>query len=156
MTRPDNSLTVRFVRQTDRDAWAGMRADLWPEARPGEHAREVTELLAAGPTDRGTTLVAEDGNGELLGFVEMSVRNYAEDCDTDRVGYCEGWYVKPAYRRSGAGRALMAAGIEWARSRGGTEFASDALLDNNVSHAAHRALGFEEVVRIVCFKLSNK
>ena len=132
-----------------------MRADLWPEPTPGDHAREVAELLAAGPTDRGATLVAEGENGELLGFVEMSVRNYAEDCETDRVGYCEGWYVKPGYRRSGVGGVLMAAGIEWARARGCVEFASDALLENEVSHIAHKALGFEEVGRIVCFKLST-
>lgn len=60
----------------------------------------------------------------------MSIRGYAEECSTSRVGYVEGWYV----------------------ARGCTEFASDALIHNYVSHAAHRALGFEEVVRIVCFK----
>jgi aminoglycoside 6'-N-acetyltransferase I len=49
----------------------------------------------------------------------------------------------------------MATGREWARARGCTEFAPDALLDNEVSHATHKALGFEEVVRIVCFKLSD-
>ena len=49
--------------------------------------------------------------------------------------------------------ALMAAGVEWARARGCTEFASDALLDNSLSHAAHKALGFVETCRIVCFKL---
>ena len=155
MTRPTSIPTVRPVHPGDRDAWAAMRADLWPEEGPGQHAREVDELLAAGPTDRGATLVAEGKNGDLAGFVEMSVRNYGEGCDTDRVGYCEGWYVRPAYRRSGVGRALMAAGIEWARTRGCTEFASDALLDNELSHAAHKALGFEEVCRIVTFKLPS-
>jgi aminoglycoside 6'-N-acetyltransferase I len=90
----------------------------------------------------------------LVGFVEMSVRNYAEDCETDRVGYCEGWYVKPQHRRTGVGRALMAAGVEWARARGCTEFASDALLENELSHAAHKALGFQETCRMVTFKLS--
>ena len=130
-----------------------MRADLWPEGTASEHAREIEALLAAGPTDRNTTLVAESKTGELLGFVELSIRNYAEDCETDRVGYCEGWYVKPTFRRSGVGRALMAAGVAWARARGCSEFASDALLDNKLSHAAHVALGFEETGRIVCFKL---
>ena len=51
------------------------------------------------------------------------------------------------------GRALMAAGVEWARARGCTEFASDALLENELSHAAHKALGFVETCRIVCFRL---
>src|SRR5688572_14118799 len=145
---------VRPVRNSDARAWADMRTTLWPHGTLGEHAREIDALLETGPTDRAATLVAEGRDGELLGFVELSVRNYAEDCDTDRVGYCEGWYVKPEHRRSGVGRALMAAGVAWARARGCTEFASDALLENELSHAAHKALGFEETCRIVCFKLS--
>jgi len=148
--------TVRPVSELDLTAWVAMRAALWPEGSPGQHAREVAELLEAGPTDRAATLVAEGRNGDLVGFVELSVRNYAEDCETDRVGYCEGWYVKPEHRRSGVGRALMAAGVDWARARGCTEFASDALLENELSHAAHKALGFEETGRIVCFKLSSR
>ena len=147
---------IRPVGELDHAAWVAMRAELWPEGSPGEHAREVAALLAAGPGDRGATLVAEGDSKELLGFVELSVRNYAEDCETDRVGYCEGWYVKPEHRRSGVGRALMAAGVEWARARGCTEFASDALLENELSHAAHKALGFVETCRIVCFRLRGE
>src|SRR5262245_52675833 len=112
---------VRPVIHADATSWAAMRADLWPEETPGSHVREVAELLASGPTDRGATLVAEGSDGDLLGFVELSVRSYAEECETDRVGYCEGWYVKPEHRRSGVGRALMAAGVEWARARVCTE-----------------------------------
>ena len=37
-------------------------------------------------------------------------------------------------------------------SQGCTEFASDALLDNKISEAAHLALGFEETEQIRCFK----
>jgi hypothetical protein len=39
-----------------------------------------------------------------------------------------------------------------ARSAGCTEFASDAEADNEVSAAAHRALGFEDVGLIRCFR----
>jgi aminoglycoside 6'-N-acetyltransferase I len=148
-------ILVRRVMPGDRDSWAEMRADLWPEETTGDHARELELIFATGPTDRGAAFVAEGAGGVLIGFVEMSVRGYAEGCDTNRVGYCEGWYVKSAYRRSRVGAALMASGIEWARARGCTEFASDALLDNEVSHAAHKALGFEEVCRIVTFKLRS-
>jgi aminoglycoside 6'-N-acetyltransferase I len=37
---------------------------------------------------------------------------------------------------------------------GYTEIASDAELDNAAGIAAHRALGYEEVERIVCFRRS--
>lgn len=40
----------------------------------------------------------------------------------------------------------------WARDHGYAELASDALLDNSVSHAAHQALGFEVVERSVHFR----
>ena len=41
---------------------------------------------------------------------------------------------------------------DWARARGYTEMASDALLDNSVSHAWHSAQGFDEVERIVVYR----
>ena len=71
---------------------------------------------------------------------------------TDRVAYLEGWYVVPESRRQGVGRALVSAAEEWARAQGCAEFASDALLDNDVSAVAHRAIGFEETVQIRCFR----
>jgi aminoglycoside 6'-N-acetyltransferase I len=46
----------------------------------------------------------------------------------------------------------MEAAERWARERGFPELASDALLDNSLSHAAHGALGFEVVERIVVFR----
>ena len=93
-------------------------------------------------------LMAFDASGAPAGMAELSIRNYAEDCVTDRVGYLEGWYVEPHARRTGVGRALAAAAEAWARAQGCTEFASDALIDNDVSAAAHLALGFEETARI--------
>lgn len=155
MPLPIDPPIIRPVHPGDRDAWAAMRADLWPDDTAEGHALEIDRLIEAGPSDRSTNFVAEDSSGVLLGFVEMSIRRYAEGCETDRVGFVEGWYVVPDARRQGVGRALIAAGIGWARGEGCTEFASDALIDNVVSHAAHRALGFEEVERIVCFRLRS-
>jgi orotate phosphoribosyltransferase len=40
----------------------------------------------------------------------------------------------------------------WARSKGCSEFGSDALLDNDVSRAAHLALGFHETEQIRYFR----
>jgi aminoglycoside 6'-N-acetyltransferase I len=55
-------------------------------------------------------------------------------------------------RRRGIARALVAAAAEWAQSRGCREFGSDALLENEVSHAVHRRLGFQESERVVFFR----
>lgn len=37
---------------------------------------------------------------------------------------------------------------------GQQEIASDSEIDNVEGHAAHRALGYEEVERVVCFRRS--
>ena len=96
----------------------------------------------------------EDGPAgtRVAGFAEVSRRAYAEGCETSPVGFLEGWYVVPERRREGIGRALVAAAEGWAHALGCREFASDALAENSVSAAAHRALGFEEVEVIRCFR----
>jgi len=66
--------------------------------------------------------------------------------------FLEGWWVDDDVRRAGVGRALVAAVEQWARAHGFTELGSDALLDNALSHQAHRALGFEERERVVYFR----
>ncbi len=95
--------------------------------------------------------VCERENGHLVGFLELSVRNYADGC-TGPTPFVESWYVDAEVQGQGIGRKLMAAAEEWARSKGYRELASDAEFENVVSHAAHRAIGFDEVERIVQFR----
>ena len=145
------SLTVRPATPADRDAWLRMRCDLWPDGAE-DHGQEIDRYFAGTLREPMAVLVAVDSAGAVVGFAELNIRNYAEDCVTDRVGYLEGWYVLPRARRRGVGRMLVDAAFDWARAQGCTEFASDALIDNDVSAKAHLALGFEETVQIRCFK----
>ena len=145
---------VRPVVAADAAAWLRMRQSLWPEKDEGEggHAQEIEEFLAGRLKMPLAVFVAVDEADAPVGFVELFIRTYAEACETDRVAYLEGWYVAPAFRRLGVGRALIAASEQWARDQGCTEFGSDALIDNAISTAAHEALGFVETVQIRCFK----
>jgi aminoglycoside 6'-N-acetyltransferase I len=115
-----------------------------------EHALEARQMLE---NRREHVIVCEAG-GELKGFVEARLREYAEGCVSTPVGYLEGWYVSPSARRQGIGRALVEAAEQWARAQGCSEMASDAILENDMSHAAHRRIGFAEVERIVCYRKS--
>jgi len=144
-------IPVRHATVDDAPAWLRMREALWPD-ESGSHASEVDQFFAGQLSMPLAVLIAVDDSGTPVGFAELSIRNYAEDCVTDRVAYLEGWYVVPEARRRGVGRALVAAAEDWARAQGCTEFASDALLDNESSAAAHRALGFAETVQIRCFR----
>lgn len=98
--------------------------------------------------------VADLGNGRLAGFIEASIRPFVDDCSSENVGYLEGWFVDPDYRRQGIGRNLVASAEKWARGHGCTEMASDAELGNGVSVAAHGNLGYEETSRLVHFRKS--
>jgi aminoglycoside 6'-N-acetyltransferase I len=146
------SCRVRPVGSADAAAWLRMRNALWPEHENSWHAGEIEQFLAGKLTMPLAVLMAVDDEDQPIGFVELFIRSYADGCETDRVAYLEGWYVEPGARRQGVGRALIAASEAWGRAQGCTEFGSDAVLDNQVSAAAHAALGFIEVVRIRCFK----
>lgn len=143
---------VRSAAPHDAPVWLRMRQTLWPDEGSPWHASEVEQFFAGRLSMPLEVLLAVDHSGVVVGFAELSIRAYAEDCVTDRVAYLEGWYVVPEARRQGVGRALVAAAEAWALARGCTEFGSDALLDNEPSAAAHRALGFVETVQIRCFR----
>jgi len=145
-------IQVRPANVDDAPAWLRMRAALWPEHESASHAGEIDQFFAGKLWMPLAVLIAVEDVRKPVGFAELSIRNYAEDCVTDRVAYLEGWYVIPEARRRGVGRALVAAAEQWARAQGCSEFGSDALIDNESSAAAHRALGFIETVQIRCFR----
>ncbi len=143
-------MDIRPVTQRDRDIWLEMRCALWPGDEP-EHRAGIDRFFAGDRREPAEVLLAWQGE-TAIGFAELSIRNVVDGCETGRVGYLEGWYVLPEARRRGVGRALIAAAQDWARGQGCSEFGSDAAIDNEVSLAAHRALGFEETSRAVMFR----
>jgi aminoglycoside 6'-N-acetyltransferase I len=146
------NVIVRTAARTDANAWALMREALWPAA-PGEHASEIAAYFGGGNRrDPAEVFLAVDDSGAAIGFAEVSFRSHAEGCESGRVAYLEGWFVHAASRRQRTGRALIEAVEEWARRNSCTELASDTELDNEGSAAAHRALAFSEVRRIICFR----
>lgn len=145
---------VRAVTTADRPAWLRMRCALWSEDSEDAHAREIKEFFAGRSHEPLAVLLAFDATGAAVGFVELSIRSVVESCETDRVAYLEGWYVEPARRREGIGRALVRAAEDWGRAQGCTEFGSDTQIWNQDSAAAHQALGFNEVEQLRCFRKS--
>jgi aminoglycoside 6'-N-acetyltransferase I len=126
-----------------------MRLQLWGGAAE-DHTPDIEAYFA---TPRGgITFVVESTGRRLCGFIEVSLRIYAEGCQTSPVAYIEGWYVDEDFRRRTLGRRLVHTAEAWARGQGLQEIASDTPIDNTVSLQAHQALGYEEVERIVCFR----
>jgi aminoglycoside 6'-N-acetyltransferase I len=145
--------TIRPAQKRDLEAWAGMRARLWPDAGAG-HAGELATYFddpdsLKGLVDRAWVALEA---GEYLGFAEASIRPGANGCESQPVPFLEGIWVEPGARRKGFGRELLQAVEAWARELGFTELGSDAELDNRVSLAWHSGQGFEEMERVVCYR----
>lgn len=130
-------MAVRGIRAGDRAQVAEWKRLIWG----GEDSEDPGEMV----------WVWESADASLGGFVSATVRAWAEGCSSAPVPYVEGWYVRQDLRRTGVGRALIAAVEQWARAAGFTEIGSDAYLDNTASLRAHRRLGFRPTERTQFF-----
>lgn len=127
-----------------------MRNLLWPDSVK-EHFEEIDRYYSKDSVGIVEVFVLDRESGELGGFIELNVRNYAEGSDSAKIPYVEGWYVDTDIRGSGYGKELIKRAESWVLDNGYNELASDADLENSGSIAAHKALGFKEAGRMVCF-----
>lgn len=142
------------IRRTEdiRDAdWLALRSAFWDGESEEEHYQSLKKFTATHAPY--FVFIATGKDGERLGFAEISVRkDYVNGTESSPVLYLEGIFALPQYRGMGVSRALCRAAEDWGRAQGIREFASDSDIDNEVSIAAHRALGFEETDRVVYFR----
>ncbi|HEX4403597.1 MAG TPA: GNAT family N-acetyltransferase [Polyangia bacterium] len=134
--------------KADDVEWLRLRVGLWPEQTRRELDRD--RAIFAARSDRNVVFLARRADGRLGGFLEASLREYAEGCATSPVGFIEGWYVDADLRRAGVGRALVRAAEAWAKARGCVEMGSDTEAVNVRSQRAHAALGYG-ATRMVSF-----
>lgn len=129
--------------------WLQLRRLLWPDHEDA-HLLEMRQLLEQTQT---LQLLSYNDQQQAIAMLEASIRyEYVNGTQSSPVAFLEGIYVLLEYRRSGVASALVQQVEDWARQFACTEFASDAALDNTISHAMHRALGFQETERVVYFK----
>ncbi|CAN5723734.1 GNAT family N-acetyltransferase [soil metagenome] len=143
----EQNYRIRPLQENDIAEWFILRKLLWEGSSDEEHKVEMLDIYEH--TDSQLILVAETENGKLVGFLEASIRPFVEDCHTDHVGYLEGWFVEPDYRRYGIGRKLVRAAEIWARNKGCIEMASDSEIGNDLSLKSHLNLGYQETSRLV-------
>lgn len=144
-------MKIRRIVETDRADWLRLREALWPGSLSDHDAetRKYFEKALSAPL----VFVAE-AHGRVVGFLELDYRKYAPGCSSSPVPFIEGWYVEPGLQRTGIGRALTEAAETHVYDAGYHEIASDAETENADGIAAHVALGYEEVERVVCFRKS--
>jgi aminoglycoside 6'-N-acetyltransferase I len=144
-------MTIREIVERDRRHWVRLREALWPGSL-ADHDEE-TRAFFEQRLKTAVVFVAE-AEDRIVGFLEMDFRKYAPGCRSSPVAFIEGWYVEPESQGRGIGRALIEAAEAHARAAGHHEIASDAEIDNAEGIAAHIAVGFEEIERVVYFRRS--
>lgn len=142
-------MLIRPASSQDFNEWLRLRQALWPDC---SHAEQLAEMADIQRDSSQSVFVIERLEGGLGGFLEVSLHPIADGCTTQPIGYIEGWYVDEDLRQKGLGGQLVAAAEAWARQKGCQEMASDCLVDNTVSLAAHLALGYTEESRLIHFR----
>ena len=136
------------AQKSDTAIVSALAAKVWSSTAVEDLIEEFNEFLIS--EDSATYLYII--NNKAVGFAQCQLRrDYVEGTKTSPVGYLEGVYVEPEYRKQGCGKALVQACENWAKKMGCTEFASDCELHNTDSLAFHLHSGFTEANRIICF-----
>lgn len=139
---------VRRAEKNDVPIIADLAVLLWNGSSADGLSNEFTEMLS----DDNAKFFLKYENDIPVGFAQCQLRHdYVEGTETTPVGYLEGIYVKENYRRRGYAKELLTECEKWAKEKGCTEFASDCEIDNDVSFQFHKAVGFAETNRIICF-----
>ena len=147
----EQPVTIREIVEADRVHWVRLRDALWPGSL-SDHETETRTFFEK--RLKAPIVFVAEADGRPVGFLELDYRKYAPGCSSSPVPFIEGWYVEPSLQGTGIGRALVEAAEAHARAAGHYEIASDAELENTGGIAAHLAVGYEEVERIVCFRRS--
>ena len=140
--------TLRRASSRDLHDVASMAGCIWHSATTQELEADFSDMIQR---EDNAVFLALSGN-TVCGFAQCGLRrDYVEGTHSSPVGYLEGIYVKPEFRKCGFARALLTACENWAAEKGCKEFASDCELTNSGSLLFHLNVGFEESNRIICF-----
>lgn len=144
-------MLIERCTSVEQLGWLELRQALWTDCATEVQLLEMAEHVAI--PQRFADFVAYSDWGKPVGLAEAAMRtDYVNGTTSTPVAFLEGIYVLPESRRQGVAASLVAAVCGWARECGCGELASDAALENPLSHAVHRALGFEETERVVFFR----
>ncbi len=139
---------IKEANLTDLNVLIELARKIWLDSTVKELNKLFTEVIRSNKEAIFVVLEVD----KIIGFAYFSIRhNYVEGTNSTPVGYLEGIYIMPRFRKLGFGRMLIDKGIDWAREKGCQQMGSDCELDNNNSIVFHKKSGFKEVNRIVCF-----
>ena len=129
-------MLIRKSKKPDFAAVMKLARKMWPDIKPGDLRPRYCFYIA-------------EEDKRIVGFVLLNIRHdYVPGSTTFPVGYVEGIYVEPKWRKAGVGRMLIEAAEQWTIDKGMSELGSDVKPRNRKSQRFHTKVGFrkEELV----------
>lgn len=137
----------------DFKTWARFRAELYHDL-DSEFNHEEIRRIVADPA-LATFLVFEKKyeSGQVIGMIELSLRNIVDGCLSSPVAYLEGLYLTEKFQGKGLGKEMLDFVKKWAREKGCSELAVDTEIENGRAQKFYLKNGFQETYRIVQFRM---
>jgi len=130
---------IKEIQPCDLNVWVELQHELWPTHSIADLIEDCNKIL----TDKLQKSWLFIDNNSPIGFIDLSIKKKAIGCKSGKIGYVEGWYVKPDYQRKGFGQQLYEVAENWAKNQGCKEMASDTTQDYPYSPRAHEIAGFK-------------
>ena len=135
---------IKPISKENEKEWVRLCIALWPDT--------TREELLEGYTKHNLSDFLYYVDGKAIAFISLSIRNeYVFGAETSSMGYVEGIYVDPQFRKSGIAKELIAYAKEWSSLQGCKGLASDVELNNEGSQLFHESVGFVEVPRFISY-----
>jgi len=131
------SYVVRRARVDDAEAVFSLVSDFPPEAIPDRQVFQAT-FASLDDTAGNVLFLAEGGGGTVVGYILVSC--HPSFLANAPVAWVEEVMVANSWRRTGVGKALMAAAEDWANRLG----AAYGALASRRSAPFYLALGYED------------
>lgn len=128
---------IRPAREDDAAAIAELSGQLGYPVTPAEMANRLAHIISR---DDAAVLVAELPPQGVIGWTHVAQIEILEYGTRAEIW---GLVVDAGYRQAGAGRRLVAAAEEWARSRGLGQIAVRSNVLRAESHPFYQRLGYE-------------
>ncbi len=142
-------MEIRRIKACEAMSWSALRVDFLPDIKDISQT-EVDAFFQGTYPNVKEVLVALDDAQQMVGFIELNLRDNVPGSSQQTTPYIEAWFVSPDCQGQGIGKALIRAAEQWAKQQGFQELGSDAPITNEKSINLHKQLGFDEIERVVC------
>jgi GNAT superfamily N-acetyltransferase len=156
-------MIIRTATRADRDALGRLGALLmdvhynFDQRRflnPGANASAgYARFLVSQLDDRDSVILVADVAGTVVGYCYAGIEPLSWKELRDEAGFIHDLALDPAARRQGAGRALVAAAIEWFRERNMVRVMLWTSTQNNAARELFLGAGFRPTMTEMTFDL---